>query len=233
VTQDTDMSPRTVGGEDNLSPAEADDVVAGILRPDAAAPADQVTVAPRRPAARPISVTPAPPKPAPDQAQPTVSLPAPARTPTAAAPTVGQRSAARSAAATGGSGRSARLILRTVDPWSVLRFSFLFSLAALVVLLVAVLAIWVVLDRLGVFDQIISLINDFASTGSNAADGTRSLADQVAEYLDLSTVLGYAAIIGGVNVVLITVVSTLVSFCYNLISRLVGGLEVELAEPRA
>src|SRR5689334_3489149 len=50
--------------------------------------------------------------------------------------------------------RRARLTVRRVDPWSVLKFSFVFSVAILIVWIVAVGILYGMLNSMGLFDKI-------------------------------------------------------------------------------
>lgn len=117
--------------------------------------------------------------------------------------------------------RRAHLLLSRVDPWSVMKFSFVVSLVLFVVLFVAVAVLYSVLAGMGVFDSLISTARDLAG-GSDAWD--------VASWFSASTILGWTAVLGAVNVVLITALATLFAFVYNLVTSLVGGVEVTLSE---
>ena len=50
-------------------------------------------------------------------------------------------------------------------------------------------------------------------------------------WFSASRVLGYTALLGSLNIVLITAMSTIGAVVYNLTSRLVGGVEVTLRKP--
>jgi len=119
--------------------------------------------------------------------------------------------------------RKAQLILSRVEPWSVMKFSFMISLVGWVVLFVAVAGIYFVLSKLGVFTQIektVLLVTSTKTTpGTNAAD-----------WFKASRVLGYTMLAGAVNVVLITALATVGAVVYNLITHLAGGIEVTLKE---
>ena len=61
--------------------------------------------------------------------------------------------------------------------------------------------------------------------------GTQASADfRIQDYVGTERVLGFTMLVAAVDVVLITVVSTLGAFLYNLAAALLGGLEVVLAE---
>ena len=51
--------------------------------------------------------------------------------------------------------RKAHLVLRRIEPWSAMKFSFVVSIVAFVVLFVAVAVLYGVLSALGVFDSVV------------------------------------------------------------------------------
>jgi hypothetical protein len=121
------------------------------------------------------------------------------------------------------SARQAHLTVARVEPWSVMKFSFVLSLVAFVILFVAVAVLYGALAGLGVFDSlqrvVTSVTSSQSSTGVNAA-----------KWWSASRVLDYTALLGLLNIVLITAMSTIGAVVYNLTSRLVGGVEVTLRE---
>jgi Transmembrane domain of unknown function (DUF3566) len=119
--------------------------------------------------------------------------------------------------------RKAQLVLSRVEPWSVMKFSFMISLVGWVVLFVAVAGIYVVLARIGVFHDIESTIGQV--TFSKGHPGTNA-----ASWFSASRVLGYTMLVGAINVVLITALATVGAVVYNLVTHLAGGIEVTLKE---
>lgn len=119
--------------------------------------------------------------------------------------------------------RKARLRLLRVDPWSVMKTSFLLAVALGVALFVAVAVLWSMLDALGVFETIDELITTM--TASQTSTGI-----DINQYVELSRVLGFTTLVSVINVVLITALCTLGAFLYNLSASLLGGLELTLAE---
>jgi Transmembrane domain of unknown function (DUF3566) len=156
----------------------------------------RTTVPPRTP---PVSVTPAP-----------SSSPGPAL-------------GARPKASSKRSSRQAHLTIARVEPWSVMKFSFVVSLVAFVILFVAVSVLYGTLSALGVFTSlqhvVASVTSSQDSTGVNAA-----------KWFTASRILSYTALLGALNIVLITAMSTIGAVIYNLTSRLIGGVEVTLRE---
>ena len=114
--------------------------------------------------------------------------------------------------------RRARLQLRNIDTWSALKISLVLSIAFFFVWMVAVGLLYGVLSQLGVFDT----LNDILGQLSDS-DGAGTL-------ITPGIVFGGAAVIGAINVVLLTALCTVGTLMYNLCSDLVGGLEVTLSE---
>jgi len=156
------------------------------------------------------------------------------RTPLKSVQAAGQLGAARvteavraarsnvSAAASRGP-RRARLAIKRIDPWSVMKFSFAVSLVLFLVVIVATSVLYLALNAMGVFDSINSSIGELASSSG----GTQNASDFK---ITAGGVIGTSALIGAVNVVLFTALATLGAFIYNVCSDLVGGIEVTLAE---
>jgi hypothetical protein len=118
--------------------------------------------------------------------------------------------------------RRARLVVKHIDPWTVMKVSFIVSLVVLVVVVVAVAIIYAVLGKMGVWSQINDLVNEVSPTTSSPV---------LRNPLSGSRVIGVTALVGGVNVVLLTALATLGAAVYNLCSDLVGGIEVTLTDP--
>jgi hypothetical protein len=126
------------------------------------------------------------------------------------------------AAAAGRGPRRARLHLKRVDPWSVMKFAFAVSFVLFVVVIIATAVLYVALDAMGVFDSVNSALGDFVSaTGSDGEGGF---------VITAKGVIGGAALLGLVNVVLFTALATLGAFIYNVCADLVGGIELTLSE---
>ena len=120
--------------------------------------------------------------------------------------------------------RRARLVLARVDPWSVMKLSFLLSVALAIVAFVAVFVLWSVLDTLGVFDSVARSVESVTRSSDNA-QGVN-----IFDYVGLGRVLSLTVVLAGVNVVLMTALSTLGAFLYNMSAGLVGGLHVTFTE---
>ncbi|NAS23352.1 DUF3566 domain-containing protein [Herbidospora sp. NEAU-GS84] len=121
--------------------------------------------------------------------------------------------------------RKAHLVLRRVEPWSAMKFSFVVSLVCFVVLFVAVAVLYGVLSAMGVFDAFVQAVNQLTQ-----GEGGAAASFDIASWFEPVRILGYTALLGAVNVVLITALSTLGAVIYNLSADLVGGVEVTFSE---
>jgi len=113
--------------------------------------------------------------------------------------------------------RRARLFVKRVDPWSVMKFSFAVSFVMFFVLIVATAVLYLALDQMDVFSHVNSAL---ATLTSNSKDVK----------VTAPVIIGGAGGIGLVGVVLFTALSTLGAFVYNVCADLVGGVEVTLSE---
>ena len=104
--------------------------------------------------------------------------------------------------------RRARLVLRRLDPWSVLKFSVVFYFCLMLISLLVFAVIWFVLVNMGVFTS----LTDFA--GSFPA----------------GTVFRWYTFIGLLGVVVWSIVTVLLTLLFNLVNDVTGGIEVVLAE---
>lgn len=120
--------------------------------------------------------------------------------------------------------RKARLRLSRLDPWSVMKTAFLFSIAAGIMLVVAVYVVWTVIGESSLFDSINEIVKSVVST---PGDTTPFL---IQEYVNTQKVMGVTALLACVDVIIFTALATLASFLYNLAATMLGGLEVTLAE---
>ncbi|MEU1788672.1 DUF3566 domain-containing protein [Streptomyces sparsogenes] len=119
--------------------------------------------------------------------------------------------------------RKARLRVSRVDPWSVMKVSFLLAIALGICTLVAAAVLWMVMDGMGVFSAV-------GGTISEATESKKGSGFDLESFLSLPRVLVFTGVIAAINVVLATALATLGAFIYNLSAGFVGGVEVTLAE---
>ncbi|PZF89084.1 DUF3566 domain-containing protein, partial [Micromonospora endophytica] len=118
--------------------------------------------------------------------------------------------------------RRARLNLKRIDPWSVMKFAFAVSVVLFIVIVVATSVLYLALDAMGVFASVNDSLGDLVNAGGG--QGTSGF------QITAKGVIFSSALIGLVNVVLFTALATLGAFVYNVCADLVGGIELTLAE---
>jgi hypothetical protein len=111
--------------------------------------------------------------------------------------------------------------LRRIDPWSTFKVSAVLAIALFLIWMIAIGVLYVILDGMGVWDQI---NNSFTSLISS--DNTTESSFQITA----GTVFGIAAGVGALYVIVFTALTTVGAFIYNMSSDLVGGIEVTLAD---
>src|SRR6476659_3213882 len=131
--------------------------------------------------------------------------------------------AAKKAAVGGRPPRRARLRLTRVDPWSVMKTAFLLSIAFGVVTVVSVLMVSSMIDAAGVWDAMNQTVQDVVG-------GQDSAGFDVTDYLGTSRVIGFTMLVAVIDVVLLTAISTLGAFLYNMAAALLGGIDITLVE---
>ncbi len=104
-----------------------------------------------------------------------------------------------------------------------MKTALLLSVAFGIVIVIAVLLVWSVLGAAGVWDSINKTV-----AGVLGSDSTQTF--NVNDYVGTNRVVGFTMIVAALDVVLITAISTLAAFLYNLAAALLGGVEVTLAE---
>jgi Transmembrane domain of unknown function (DUF3566) len=113
----------------------------------------------------------------------------------------------------------ASMQIRRVDPWSVLKVSLVLSVALFFVWMIAVAFLYLVLGGMGVWSKLNSNVGDLLTNTNNGG-----------QLVSSGAIFGGAALIGLVNIVLLTAMATVGAFIYNLTTDLVGGVEVTLAD---
>jgi hypothetical protein len=110
--------------------------------------------------------------------------------------------------------RQVRLHLTHVDPWSVAKGAFVLGVTIAGVLIIATIVLWVMLSAAGVFEAVSSLWSDASgNTGTGIS------------FLSLGRLLGLVMVVSAIEIVLLSVLSTLFAVLYNLSVGFTGGVE--------
>ena len=115
-------------------------------------------------------------------------------------------------------GRRVRRVVRKFDAWSVLKVSFLFYTSLLLIVLLAGVMLWLAGGSVGAIDSVERFMRGIGFSGF------RFVSDRLLQ--------GFAAA-GVTLVVLATVMTVLMAVIYNLISDVVGGIQVIVLEEAA
>jgi hypothetical protein len=132
-------------------------------------------------------------------------------------------------------GRRVRRIIRRIDPWTVLRFSVLFYLSIFLVLLVAGEALWQIGSATKVRDNVEGFVGELIGAGPapDTASGATTSAESTRDNnfrFDGGEILLRTSLGGLVLVVVGAGANVLLVVLYNLISDVVGGVEVIMVE---
>jgi len=112
--------------------------------------------------------------------------------------------------------RQTRVVLRKVGPWSVFKFSLLFYLCVMTVILLALAMLYGILGAVGALEHVTEFARNLFADKSFSINGGWIFARL--------TVLGLAMVL------IWSLINLFIAFLYNLISDVIGGIEVTLAE---
>ena len=111
--------------------------------------------------------------------------------------------------------RTSHVVLKRVEPWSVLKLSLLFYLCVCLALLVASVALWLGASAAGIVGNVESFFQDAGFEGFEFSAG---------QLLEGFAIGGLILVVAG------TVANMLLAALFNLMSDVVGGVRVTLAE---
>ncbi len=140
---------------------------------------------------------------------------------TGATPAVGPATGATPTVRNDGGPRRVRLAVSRIDPWSAMKLGFLLAVAIGIMTVVATAVVWYVLDGMMVFAKIEDLFTQIVGTETEV---------DIQQYVAFGRVISIATLLGVVNVVIITALSTIMAFLYNIVAALVGGVHLTLTD---
>jgi hypothetical protein len=107
-----------------------------------------------------------------------------------------------------------KVMVRHVDPWSVLKLSLIFYFCILLVVMLGLAVFWSVVNRLGVVEDALGFLLELnLEVTINAGNIARAI-----------------FLVGLLNVALFSAINVFLAFLYNLVSDLLGGLRLTLQE---
>ncbi|MFT3660602.1 MAG: DUF3566 domain-containing protein [Gordonia sp. (in: high G+C Gram-positive bacteria)] len=111
--------------------------------------------------------------------------------------------------------------VRRVDPWSIFKVSGVLAVAGFLIWMIAIAVLYGVLAGMGIWDQVNSTVSTIVSSdGSSSGD----------ELITLGQVFGFSALFGLFAAIVLTALSTILAYIYNVCADVVGGVEVTLAD---
>ncbi|GAA2740271.1 hypothetical protein GCM10009868_01820 [Terrabacter aerolatus] len=118
--------------------------------------------------------------------------------------------------------RRVRLAVARVDPWSVMKMSFLLSVALGIAGVVLTAVLWMILSTMNVFSDIEGVLQSLQTTTSDPFS--------IKDYVGFGRVVSLSIVIGVIDVILMTAIATVMAFLYNICSALVGGVQLTLTD---
>jgi len=109
--------------------------------------------------------------------------------------------------------KQVRLKLAYVDLWSAVKMSALIALMLSIVIFVATLVIFAILNQTGILDSLSGIIADVLGDGGGG----------ILALLEFSQVLALSLVAAVINLVSFTVLGSLSALIYNAIARITGG----------
>lgn len=117
--------------------------------------------------------------------------------------------------------RQAKMVVKRVSPWSVLKFSLLFYFCVMLILLLALAVVYWALGVFGVLDSAANLLE------------TAGFGDPKTGFeFDGYWLFARLFFVGVVGVVVWSFVNLFMAMLYNLVADVVGGVSVTLSEKR-
>jgi Transmembrane domain of unknown function (DUF3566) len=129
--------------------------------------------------------------------------------------------------------RRTRVEVRRVGPLSVLKFSLIFYFCVFLVIYLALAIIWAILSASGAIDSLENLLGTIFPSGSGLSP-TKQISTGRPQPIAIDTgqVFTWLFFAGCVGVAIWSLINVFVAVMYNLISDIVGGVEVTLADRR-
>jgi hypothetical protein len=125
--------------------------------------------------------------------------------------------------------RRTRVIVRKVGPWSVLRWSLFFYFCVMLIFFFAAVFVYGILQSAGVLSGI-SKLAESAGLGCTTVPAGQTASCHFEFHSGY--IFSRMFVIGVVLVLIWSVVNMLISILYNLVSEILGGIELTLVERR-
>ena len=118
--------------------------------------------------------------------------------------------------------RRVRLAVARIDPWSVMKMSFLISVALGIAGVILTAVLWMILSTMNVFSDVEGVLASLQTTTANPFS--------IKDYVGFGRIVSLSIVIGVFDIILMTAIATVMAFLYNICSALVGGLQLTLTD---
>ena len=116
------------------------------------------------------------------------------------------------------------MVVRKVGPLSVFKFSLLFYLCVMLIVLFAMTIVYGVLSASGAVDSFEKVLGYVFGTGRTSTGGAEPIE------INGGTVFAWSLVGGLVFVVVWSLINVFVALLYNLITDIIGGVEITLTD---
>ena len=114
--------------------------------------------------------------------------------------------------------RRVRRIIRKIDPWTALKVSLVFYVVLALAIVLSLIILWAIVESVGIPDRLDSFLNRLGLF-------------EPTSFIPTDDPLLRLAVFGGIAwTVMMTAFTPLAAVLYNLVSDIVGGLEVTVLE---
>lgn len=113
-----------------------------------------------------------------------------------------------------------RMTISRVDPLSVLKLAFLLSVGIGIMIVVAAIVLWLVLDGMQVWGRIHELLVTLNSEPLL----------ELGRYMEFGRVVSFAVVVGVIEIVLSSLFAFVLALLYNVVAMLVGGLRITVTD---
>jgi predicted Na+-dependent transporter len=103
-----------------------------------------------------------------------------------------------------------------------MKTALLFGVAGAIMVVIATAIVFIVIDQTGLYNSINSLVTSIFASSDAPFD--------IEAYINTQRAVGLAALVGALNVVILTALATVFAALYNLAANVMGGVEITLAE---
>lgn len=116
--------------------------------------------------------------------------------------------------------RRVKMTISRIDVFSAVKLAFLLSVAIGIMIVIATMVLWFVLDSMHVWAQIDELL---VTLNSEALL-------KLGQFMEFGRVVSFSVVVGVIEIVLATALGAILAVLYNLVAAMVGGMHVTMTD---